>query len=306
LASACLFLGAAPALAQEAAKAVSPSDQPAAAKAPDDLAAIRAASQAFAAAFNKQDAPAVAALWTEDGDYIDDAGNSFVGRKAIAQAYAKYFADNPGVKIQVIIDSLKLLSAGAAIEDGRTLVEPAPPGAPGVGKYTVVHVKVDGKWLMSTVRDIPTLTSSTYQDHADLEWLIGTWTAEEHGARLESVCSWIANKSFVQRRYELTAHDGTATTGVQIIGWNPLAGQVQSWNFSSDGGHAIGAWQPRDGGWIAEMHGTTGSGAPTTAINLLTRLDDNAYAWQSVERTVDGQALPDTEEVVLKRRPVAK
>src|SRR5690606_22262993 len=105
----------------------------------------------------------------------------------------------------------------------------------GLGKYTAVHVKVDGKWMISTVRDVAIETPSTYQNHADLEWLIGTWTAEVHGAKLDSVCSWIANKSFVERRYSLTAHDGTQTTGVQIIGWNPQAGHVQSWNFSSDG-----------------------------------------------------------------------
>jgi uncharacterized protein (TIGR02246 family) len=286
------------------AKTPSPSDKRSASKTtetPDDLAAIRAASQAFVTAFNKGDAKAVAALWTETGDYVDDAGRSFVGRKAIADAYAAHFAEHPEVKIKVVIDSLKMLSAGAAIEDGRTMLEPAPAGAPGIGKYTAVHVKVDGQWLMSTVRDVPTETASTYQNHADLEWLIGTWTAEDHGAKSESVCRWIANKSFVERRYKLTTHDGVTTTGLQIIGWNPQAGHVQSWNFSSDGGHAVGMWQPRYGGWLAEIQGTTGDGVPTTAVNLLTRLDDNAYAWQSVERTVGGQAQADTDEVVLKR-----
>ena len=77
---------------------------------------------------------------------------------------------------------------------------------------------------------------------------------------------------------------------------------MQSWNFSSDGGHAVGVWSPRAGGWSAEVRGVTGDGMPTVAVNLLTRLDDNAYVWQSIRRTLGGTALPDTDEVVLKRR----
>ena len=32
-------------------------------------------------------------------------------------------------------------------------------------------------------------------------------------------------------------------------------------------------------------------------------LDDNAYVWQSVQRFLGDVALPDTDEVVIKRRP---
>jgi hypothetical protein len=197
---------------------------------------------------------------------------------------------------------LRLLSDSAAIEDGHSIVEPAPADAPAIGKYMAVHVKVDGKWLMSTVRDSRIETPSSYGNVADLEFLIGTWTAEEHGAKAESVCRWVANKSFVQRDHTVTHPDGTTTSGVQLIGWNPQEGHVQSWDFSSDGGHAVGVWSPHESGWTAEMQGITGDGTPTSAIVHLTRLDDNAYAWQSVQRTAGGVSLPDTDEVVLKRR----
>jgi uncharacterized protein (TIGR02246 family) len=267
-----------------------------------ELAAIRAASRAFVDAFNKGDAKAVAALWTKDGDYIDDEGQRYVGREAIEKVYAGFFAENPKARIQIVIDSARLLSESAAIEDGHAVVDPPPAGAPAVGKYTVVHVKVDGKWLMSTVRDTKTETPSAYRNVADLEWLVGMWTAEEQGAKTESVCQWVANKSFVERRYTVTQPNGTTTSGIQLIGWNPENRQVQSWNFSSDGGHAVGIWSPIEGGWMAKMRGVTGDGVPTTAVNRLKRLDDNAYVWQSVERTAGGTPLPDTDEVVLRRR----
>ena len=144
------------------------------------------------------------------------------------------------------------------------------------------------------------------QNAADLEWLVGTWVAEEHGVKTESVCSWVAGKSFLERKHTTTRPDGTTASGVQLIGWNPQGGHVQSWSFTSDGGHAIGIWMPIEGGWQAKVDGTTGDGTPTAAVNVLRRLDDNAYAWQSVQRFLGESALPDTDEIVIKRRPAAK
>jgi uncharacterized protein (TIGR02246 family) len=266
-----------------------------------DLSAIRAAGLAFVEAFNKHDAKAVADHWTDSGEYVGEDGASLSGRPAIEKAYAAFFADNPEAKIRVVVDDLRLLSDDAAIEDGRTMVEPPPAGAPAIGKYTAVHVKRDGKWLMATVRDTRVETPSAYRNVADLEFLIGTWTAEEHGAKNRSVCRWVANKSFVERRYATTAADGTTISGVQLIGWNPQGGHVESWNFSSDGGHAVGVWSPIEDGWQAEVTGVTGDGTPTAAVNVLRRLDDDAYVWQSIDRTAAGMPLPDTGEIVLKR-----
>jgi uncharacterized protein (TIGR02246 family) len=270
-----------------------------------DLAAIRVSSEAFVTAFNKRDAKAVAALWTEDGDCIDDTGKRFQGRAAIEKAYTQLFQERPESKITVVIDSLRLLSPEAAIEDGYATLDPVPAGPPAINKYTAVHVKSAGKWLMSTVRETRVETPSGYPKVADLEWLIGAWTAEEHGAKTVSVCRWVANKSFIERTYTVTHPDHTTTSGVQLIGFNPEANRIQSWNFSPDGGHAIGIWTPRNKGWAAEIRGVTGDGGITTAINLLTRLDDNAYVWQSIQRTAGGVPLPDTEEVVLKRDTLA-
>jgi uncharacterized protein (TIGR02246 family) len=271
-----------------------------------DLAAIRAESEAFVAAFNKKDAKAVAALWTEDGEYVDDTGHRFIGRDAIQRGYSEFFANSPKVTLRVMVDSLRLLSDNTAMEDGRAVVDPPPAGVPAYSKYTAVHVKVDGKWLMASVRDTHIETPSTFKNIADLEWLIGTWTAEEHGHVNESICSWVANKSFVERKYTVAHADGREVSGVQLIGWNPLGGHVQSWDFSPDGGHAIGVWTPVQGGWMAEIRGVTGDGTTTTSVNLLTRLDDNAYVWQSVQRSVGGVVLPDTDQVVLKRQTATR
>ena len=101
-----------------------------------DLSAIRAESKAFVAAFNKGDAKAIAALWTEDGEYIDDVGRRFIGRDEIQKGYASFFDDNPKATLRIMIDSVRLLGDSTAIEDGRAVVDPPPEGVPG---YQQVH-----------------------------------------------------------------------------------------------------------------------------------------------------------------------
>jgi hypothetical protein len=156
------------------------------------------------------------------------------------------------------------------------------------------------------VRDSSVDASSSSAALADLEWLIGEWTAEDNGVRTDSKCRWIANNKFVERSYSTTQLDGSVTTGMQIIGWNSQSGHVQSWNFAADGGHAIGIWSATDGGWLAKIAGTTGDNVSTTAVNVLRRLDDNAYVWQSLDRTIGEIGLPDTDEVIMRRKPLGK
>ncbi len=268
-----------------------------------ELAAIRAGAESFLNAFNRGDAKAIASLWTEEGEYVDESGERFAGRAAIEKAYAAFFAARSGAKMKIAIDSLQLVGPNTAIEDGQALLEGAPNGGAETSRYTAVHVKADGKWLMASVRDARNEIPDAVRNAADLQWLIGTWVAEEHGVQLESAFRWVVDGRFIERAYTTTQVDGTKSSGLQLIGWNPQGGYVQSWDYGPDGGHAVGVWYPTEGGWQANVQGTTGDGIPTAALNRLTRLDDNAYVWQSMRRFLGGVALPDTDEVVIKRRP---
>ncbi len=279
----------------------SPASDSGAAKPNGELEAIRAGSELFVAAFNKGDAKSIASLWATDGEYIDEEGTRFEGREAIEKCYAEVFANRPDAKIQVTIDALRMISDVVAIEDGRVTADSAGLSHRGFTQYTATHVKIDGKWLMASVRDVWIEAPGAIQSAADLGWLVGTWQAEEYGVTTESVTRWVVEDRFLERRYTVTQPDGTKTSGLQLIGWNPLGRHVQSWDFSPDGGHAVSIWIPVDGGWQAEAHGITGAGVPTMAVNVLSGLDQNAYAWQSVRRTLGDIALPDTEEVVIKR-----
>ena len=266
------------------------------------LDAIRARSTAFAAAFNQHDAKAVAAFWTPQGEYVDEAGERFVGRSEIEAGYIAFFQAFPDAEMSIAVDEIRLLTGSAALEDGSVTVTPAPSEPPGTNQYTSVYVNEGGQWLLASVRDQRREPPAAAQAAADLEWLVGDWAAEEHGVKMESSCDWVVEGRFLQRRHTTIQVDGEQATGMQIIGWNPLSGHVQSWDFSAEGGHATGVWTPTEDGWQAEVFGTTGEGLPTAATNQLRRLDDGAYVWQSRNRTLGDLPLPDSEEIVIKRR----
>jgi len=285
-------------------------DQPAAKAAPSgdaaDLEAIRQSEATFKTAFDSGDAKAVAAHWTENGEFVDESGRRLQGREAIEKEFAAFFAANPGVKIISNIEQVRLINANTAIEDGTDVVEPAPAGAPGTSRYTAIHVKKDGKWLMWSVRETRVEIPSNYGHLEDLEHMIGNWAAENKGVEFTATCRWIANKSFIEQKFESREGGRQIASGRQIIGWDPNRQSVTSWTFNSDGGHAVGTWRPFENGWVVESVGTMRDGTPTTAVNIISRLDDNAVMWRSVNRTAGAFQVLDTDEVVLKREPAEK
>ena len=261
---------------------------------------IRDTAQHFVDGFNKGDAKAVAALWAEDGDYLDETGERTSGREAIEKKYATYFADNDGAKMDVIVDAIRQVSPDTAIEDGHATLT-AQAGSLTTGRYTVVHVKRNGKWLMASVRDLPTDPSPADDPLEDLDWLIGTWHAEHLGVEVEIKCRWLAEKSFVEATHARREGDKVTPTATQIIGVDPRSNRITSWMFNADKGYAHGVWIPHESGWAIEFDGVGADGTLTSAINVLSRVND-ALVWKSTNRTVAGRAVPDTEEVVLKRK----
>ena len=144
-----------------------------------DLQSLRASAEAFADAFNRHDAAALAAMWTPDGEYTSEEGARFEGRDAIRRQYEEFFAANDDIKMRVAVESIRLLSPTTAIEEGRTTLVPMPPGAPGASQYTALHVKQDGRWLLASVRDTRVEIPSTYGHNARSRipgWRLGVRT----------------------------------------------------------------------------------------------------------------------------------
>ena len=285
--------------------AVAPAARPLAAEQTTAEQEIRAAADSFVESFKQRDAQAIAAHWTEDGIYVNEEGERFEGRESIQSEYAMLFQVNPDdLDLKLEIDSIRLVNPQTAIEEGRAALVPQPPGESRVmSRYTAVHVKQqDGRWLMSDVRDTLVELPPDLGQLEDLEWLVGTWAADSKEAQVEWKIRWIENRQFLAHSYSVTENGKVNSTGLQIIGVDPSTDQITSWNFSSEGGHAVGYWVPHEKGWMVESNGVLKDGTETSATYIFWSQDENTLVWKSVDRTVDETSLPDTPEVTLKRK----
>ena len=167
-------------------------------------------------------------------------------------------------------------------------------------------MKRDGQWLLDRVteEDVPE-TLSHYTHLKELEWMIGTWIDSDDQGRVETTCEWTRNQNFITRSFAVSIQDRIELAGMQIIGWDPSAKQIRSWVFDSDGGFAEGRWAKKDNRWFVKTTGTTPDGLRSTSVNIITYVDDNQFEWQSVDRTVGGELLPNIDEVVVVRSPTS-
>ena len=129
LLSLCLALGIAPALAQ-------------------DKATIEKLNAAWMAAFDKGDAAAVAAMYTEDAYVLPPGGEMVKGRAAIETFWRQAAQQMTDAKLTIV--DLLPLGTEAAREIGTvTLKTKSQPPQEIAGKYVVVWRKLGGDWKLA-------------------------------------------------------------------------------------------------------------------------------------------------------------
>jgi uncharacterized protein (TIGR02246 family) len=265
-------------------------------------AAITKTAEAFVDAFQRGDAKAIASFWTPDGDYVDPSGRVLSGRPAIEKDFADLFAENKGLKLRIEVASLKFPTPDTAVEDGITAVL-APDGtAPSRARYSNFLVKKDGQWLLASVREANYVAPSNYQNLRELEWVIGEWVDESPGSELARVSfAWAPDQNFIVSTRTVETKEGVLDRGTQWIGWDPVSKQIRSWNFEADGGFGEGAWSKDGDKWIIKTTSVLADGSKVIATNVVSPLTADSISLQSKDQTVDGKALPDTNETKMKR-----
>jgi uncharacterized protein (TIGR02246 family) len=269
----------------------------------EDEQAVRASIDAFVQAFGKGDAAAIAAMFTEDGEAVDAEGDSIRGRQALAEHYASRFAQGPGDRLETKIESIKILAPGVAREMGRTQITPSEGGTPVTSRYTAIHVKRDGRWLLASVRELPDRELTPADHLKELEWLVGDWVEETPDAVVTTSFVWTENKNFLLRNYEVHVKGKPALTGVQRIGWDPLTKQIKSWVFDTTGGYGDGLWMRSGDQWIIKASGVRADGRVATATQVLTYVNKDTLRWKSIDRTIGGEISHDIDEVTMVRKP---
>jgi uncharacterized protein (TIGR02246 family) len=269
---------------------------------PDDEKAIRDTSDAIAKAFEKGDAAAFAAFFTEEGEYQDEDKDIIRGRDALTQAYAKFFAKRPELKVETKIDKIRFLGKDTAVEEGTFTVK-AKDTPPNASKYSTLYTRQDGKWMIALLKEWGD-DKENEANIEDLAWLIGSWESDGDGSKAKTKYEWSENKKFIKSQYtvQIKLKDRTVdSTGTQVIGVDPAVGLIRAWTFDSDGGVGESTWVWQDDKWVIESSASLADGTDLTATNFLTRAGDDAFTWRSVRKVADGVPQPDSGIVKVKR-----
>src|SRR5262249_17525410 len=142
-----------------------------------ELAAVRKTAAEFAKAFNRGDAAALARFWTENGEYVGPEGEPVRGRKAIEKLYVEFFKENPKARLEVQVETVRLLGRSTALEEGTLKLRLAGEKKQSVSRYSVLHAREKNGWRMASVREwVPDPAESV--SLKDLEWLVGDWEAK--------------------------------------------------------------------------------------------------------------------------------
>jgi uncharacterized protein (TIGR02246 family) len=265
--------------------------------------AIRAAVESYVAAYNRGDAKAVAAHWSESGQWISPSGQRFQGKQAIEKEMQSLFNDNKGVRIEVISPSIRMVSPEVAIEEGTVrVIRPAEP--PSDSTYLAVDVKEGGRWKLNTVRetDLPEAQAASSQLQ-ELAWLVGDWVDDSPEVDDSATVTWTKNKTFLTYAFKISeAGSDDVLEGTQVVGWDPAAGTIRSWMFDSDGGFGEGAWSKHENSWIVKFKQVLPDGRKASATNIYTLVDGDTFTWKSIGRKVEGQFMPNIDEVKMVRK----
>ncbi len=264
--------------------------------------AIRKAVEAYVSAFNKGDAKALAALWAPEAVYTNPLTNEdVVGREAIEGQFAGIFEGAKGARLESTTLSIGFVSPNVAVEQGLAKVILADQ-VPEESQYSAVYVKRDGQWLLDRVtEEVVPVVISHYEHLKALEWMVGSWVDQDEEATVITECNWTRNNNFLTRSFTVQVGDQIDMAGMQIIGWDPAEKRIRSWVFDSDGGFGQAIWTKKDNSWHIQQTGVLPDGRKSSVVNIITYVNDNTCTLQSVNRTVDGELLPNIAEVQITK-----
>jgi uncharacterized protein (TIGR02246 family) len=250
-------------------------------------------------AYNRGDAKTLARLYSDDVDYIDQDGEEVKGRDAMEKLLADNFRQNPSARLAITTEEIKQLTPDVKVTRGFATVTSAN-GAAGTTRYTAVRVRKGDHWEISQLNERVAPPPSAYSELEVLEWLAGTWQDKSGDQTVQSKINWAGDRNFLVRTINVKG-DQSATDGWEIIGWDPLRRKIRSWIFDSNGGFGESTWVNDGENWLIRVSNVLPDGSRSTAENVLTKVNDNKFTWESQNRTLNGEPQPSLDKIEVQR-----
>ena len=179
-------------------------------------------------------------------DYVDESGK--------IKGSDKLPTCSAGCRIitKVVIRSTRSNSSTGCLEDGA--VEKTTATGSKEMTVSIVWTLSGDKWLISSVRDLPTevsdLPSLASVQLKDLEWLVGEWVDDSPKIGVALNVKWATNKAFLLMDY-VVKREGQEPLEVTVrVGWDGHNNRIRSWIFDSNGGFAEAYWQKDGKRWL--------------------------------------------------------
>ena len=265
---------------------------------------VREQAGKYVQTFNEAKPAEIVAFFSPKGEFIDESGTVYQGRKEMQALLTTYFTKFPGVKLTANIETLR--AAGPlVIEEGVRTMETADKGAAKL-RYIAIWSKSGTGWQIASLRDFsetPVITAN--ETLQGLAWLVGDWVNEGSDNVVKISYRWSEDKNFLLGDYHVTQQGKVVMKSSQRIGFDPVAGKVRSWLFDSDGGFGESSWTQVGEDWVLKSTATLPDGQQGSATITISAKDKNRFSMKGTDRLVGIERAPDFDVTVVRQVPKA-
>jgi uncharacterized protein (TIGR02246 family) len=267
--------------------------------------AIVRESEATVKAFNAADAAALGAMFLESGELVDENGTTHAGKAAITELFKGFFTNYPKAVLEMQVMSVRPIGDAIAVEEGERRITAEDGTSAAQVRYVTVRSKQGDRWPIASYREFADEPLPTPQEMLQgVSWLEGDWVDESPEGRTTISFRRSEDGNFLLGDYDVALAGGPTSKSTQRIGWDPVAGQLRSWTFDSDGGFTQGEWTAIDNGWVVKSEATMPDGTTGSATMTITVKDADHFVVRSSDRIVGGAEEPDFEVTIARKPPV--
>ena len=255
--------------------------------------AIKAASAAYATAFNGRDFKALADQWTEKAELLE-GGSRVEGREPIVRSIRGWLERHPQAGLEIEVTEVELLAAPLARVTGVMRFTRRPGDRKAESRFTSLRVLEDGTWRLAESLVAPSHAAAL----DDLDWLLGHWHADDAktGLAVETTYEKTAGGYCIVGRTKHKPKTGAAVESLEVIHADRDSGAIRSWTFDSTGARAEGVIVGEGTGFEQLLVGTPADSVPggeARWVRVVAPTGDGRFTLHAIERSIDGVPMPD-------------